>query len=67
MANATSSVHCRCARCGEIWVTCTHTGTAVEDMDDDEASRVKARYALGRHFNPDHDAASYRDDASRFG
>lgn len=36
-------------------------------MDDDEAARVKARYAFGKRFNPNHDEASYRDDTSRFG
>lgn len=30
-------------------------------MSDQEAERVKARYALGKRTNPDHDETSYRD------
>lgn len=53
----------RCARCGDLFYgnTCVHNGTAVEDMTDDEAKRVRARYAFGKLHNPDHDTTSYRD------
>jgi hypothetical protein len=30
-------------------------------MTDEEAERVKARYAFGVLHNPDHDTTSYRD------
>lgn len=55
----------RCARCGDLFYgnTCVHNGTAVEDMTDDEAARVRARYAIGKKHNPNHDETSYRDRA----
>lgn len=30
-------------------------------MDCEEAERVRARYALGKLHNPNHDTTSYRD------
>jgi hypothetical protein len=53
----------RCARCGKKYYGdgCIHTHTAVDDMTDEEAKRVQARYALGKLHNPDHDTANYRD------
>ena len=51
----------RCARCGEQFQQCFHVNTAVKDMSDEEAARVKARYAFGQLHNPDHDTTSYRD------
>lgn len=58
----------RCGRCGEDWDpphirrNCVHPFTCrVIDMSDQEAERVKARYALGKRTNPDHDETSYRD------
>lgn len=56
----------RCRRCGERFfgTSCKHFGTPTTDMTHEEAERVKARYALGKRFNPDHDTTSYRDDPS---
>lgn len=63
----------RCSRCGQDWwwrwrydgnANCVHTiGCKVVDMSDEEAERVRARYAFGKLHNPDHDNASYRDKA----
>ena len=55
------TINPRCARCGDWYPACPHTGTHVYDGTDDEAARVRARYALGRRHNPDHDTTSYRD------
>ena len=51
-----------CVRCGLRYyqARCVHTGTD-EYLDHDEAERIRARYQLGKQFNPDHDETSYRD------
>ncbi|HEY1216720.1 MAG TPA: hypothetical protein VGE93_24105 [Bryobacteraceae bacterium] len=52
-----------CARCGRAaWALCFHPVHLLrEDITPDEAERIRARYALGKQFNPDHDTTSYRD------
>lgn len=54
-----------CARCGEVYASnkCPHHGTYARDISAAEAERVRARYALGKRSNPDHDTTSYRDAA----
>ncbi len=48
-----------CARCGEV-LPCTHINCSTVD-DSEHALRIRARYALGRVHNPDHDTTDYRD------
>jgi hypothetical protein len=50
----------RCGRCGDWFYRCPHIGVPVK-MADEEAERVRARYAIGRRLNPEHDVTSYRD------
>lgn len=49
-----------CCRCGRH-LPCTHINCdATEDAD--RAVRIRARYALGREHNPDHDTTDYFTD-----
>lgn len=53
-----------CARCGEHAyhpLSCVHLPFYLAVMSRDEAMRVRARYALGKLHNPEHDITSYRD------
>lgn len=43
-----------CARCGEVYERCNHFQCAVINMTPAHATRVRARYALGKAHNPDH-------------
>lgn len=47
-------------RCGKFYDRCKHINTAMK-MSPEHADRIKARYALGKMFNPDHDNTSYTD------
>ena len=57
----------RCGRCGLPYygdqARCIHWNTSVDDMSDEEAVRVQARWALSRECNPDHDTTDFRDRA----
>ncbi len=48
-----------CCRCGEV-VPCHHVSCDVIE-DPDHAERIRARYAFGKRYNPDHDEAIYTD------
>lgn len=50
-----------CSRCGEKFWGCPHHGTLAYDITAAEAERIRARYALGKLHNPEHDTANYRD------
>ena len=59
-----------CRRCGRPYTHkdaddlgiphCVHLGTSSSSILLDEAMAIRARYELGRQFNPDHDSTSYR-------
>lgn len=53
----------RCTRCGEIFHSskCPHNNTLDVTLSEEEAARIRARYAFGKLYNPDHDTTSYRD------
>lgn len=54
-----------CARCGGLYSimrhdsTCVHGIECVKIMDEAHWARLKAAYAFGKRFNPDHDTTSY--------
>lgn len=48
-----------CGRCGER-VPCHHLNCSTI-TDADHAERIRARYAFGKLYNPDHDTATYTD------
>lgn len=52
-----------CVRCGEPAYSdkCVHPVGLHTEISRDEAQRIRARYALGKLHNPDHDTTSYRD------
>lgn len=53
-----------CRRCGEPPHKCRHGFTVGHHTTDPaHAARIRARYALGRIYNPDHDTTSYTDCA----
>lgn len=66
-AGATSptdeTINVRCDRCGSPYFSeqCVHINTANPDITVAEGNRMRARWAYGRRFNPDHDTTSYRD------
>lgn len=66
MASATHGWYC--ARCGVFSINslgaCVHPVTCIQIIKHDEAERIRARYALGKLHNPDHDTTSYRDGNS---
>lgn len=57
-----------CARCGEeVWTSrCVHPIQCTADVtiSVEEVERIRARYAWGKLYNPDHDTTSYRDGNS---
>lgn len=59
--------HLYCGRCGGRYFSgpgdpkCNHTNTADPAVDDTHAERIRARWAIGRQHNPDHDETDYRD------
>jgi hypothetical protein len=55
--------HVRCGRCGAPYYTggCYHLNTARPTISAAEGDRMRARWAYGKLFNPDHDTTSYRD------
>jgi hypothetical protein len=53
----------RCRRCGEIYMLCPHTNCTGGPIPDDHATRIRARYAIGKRFDPDnHDTNDYFTD-----
>ena len=54
-----------CCRCGVKYRNCPHLNTVDASIDDAHAERIRARYAWGREFNPDHDETSYTDEGVR--
>lgn len=52
-----------CTRCGEhpFIGNCVHPLSLAKVISREEAERIRARYALGKRYNPDHDTTSYRD------
>lgn len=50
-----------CRRCGHIYKNCLHINTGFH-ADEARAERTRARYELGRRFNPDHDTTDYFSD-----
>lgn len=53
-----------CTRCGQLYDQCRHINTGFTTSDD-HAARIRARYAIGERFNPDHDTADYTDAGGR--
>lgn len=49
-----------CSRCGQLYDQCQHINT-MGTADEEHAARIRARYAIGKRFNPDHDTAAYTD------
>ena|SRR5674476_102281 len=49
-----------CARCGSDMAQCCVHEVAVV-WNGVHAERIRARYAFGKLYNPDHDQTSYRD------
>jgi hypothetical protein len=54
----------RCRRCGEFFRNCHHINTEapVDMITAEHAERIKARFEIGKRFNPDHDNADYFTD-----
>ncbi len=48
-----------CTRCGQRYDRCLHLNTHRDDIAPEHAERIRAAYALGKRFNPDHDGTSY--------
>jgi hypothetical protein len=49
-----------CCRCGQLDEHCPHLNCATT-FDAEHAARIKARYAIGKRFDPNHDTADYTD------
>lgn len=54
----------RCKRCGEYYHFCTHINTGADTLiPDDHAARIRARYEIGKRFDPiNHDTNDYFTD-----
>lgn len=48
-----------CKRCGKRTETCPHPYHTSALMHPELALRIRARYELGKAFNPDHDTTDY--------
>lgn len=55
-----------CVRCGKTYDACKHLNThrVVEDATPERVARIRAAYAFGKRFNPDHDTTSYYDQTA---
>lgn len=52
-----------CNRCGQDMLHCIHAFHTNPGLisDPEHAQRIRARYAFGKLYNPDHDTTSYVD------
>lgn len=48
-----------CSRCGKRTEMCPHPYILSRIMDPAHAVRIRARYEIGKAFNPDHDTTDY--------
>jgi hypothetical protein len=54
-----------CCRCGQLYDHCMHINCTTTG-DDEHAERIRARYAIGKEFNPEHDSADYTDNGTAY-
>lgn len=53
-----------CSRCGQHVLDCPHPFQLRRLMHPEHAVRIRARYELGKAFNPDHDTTDYFTEAA---